>query len=318
MPEAVLVVTALAFAAVNGANDGSALLSLGQKIRSLPPYVFLLVLLVALVVVPVVLGTAVARTLTERLVTLEGPEGQQALAVAVVCAVLVVGVLSWRALPTSLTLALVGALAGAGLGGGLPVSWGAIGRVLLAGAAAPFVGGLIGYALSRGIGRVSVGTQRTRRVAQAHGLAFATQSVAYAANDGQKIFAVYLVASGGAGIGWGTTTLLAACFGVGVLFGLRRVSGTLTGSILAVRPANAVLAEFAAAGAVLGSAALAAPVSMTQSVAGALVGTGVSESYRRVRWRAAGRLGLAWVLTLPASLALAAIAALLLARGGTS
>ncbi|HVL99017.1 MAG TPA: inorganic phosphate transporter, partial [Egibacteraceae bacterium] len=61
-----------------------------------------------------------------------------------------------------------------------------------------------------------------------------------------------------------------------------------------------------------GSAAVGAPVSMTQSVAAALVGAGMSYGHRRVRWRAVGRLGLAWLLTLPASAALAAA----VARGG--
>jgi PiT family inorganic phosphate transporter len=40
-------------------------------------------------------------------------------------------------------------------------------------------------------------------------------------------------------------------------------------------------------------------------VAGALVGSGLSEGHRRIRWRLVLHIGAAWVVTLPAALLLA-------------
>ena len=100
-------------------------------------------------------------------------------------------------------------------------------------------------------------------------------------------------------------------FAVGVALGLPRVARGLGNGVLAVRPFHAVAAELAAASAVLGTAAIGIPVSMTQSVAGGLVGVGVSQGYRRVRWLEAARIGAAWLITLPASVLLAATIAYL-------
>jgi inorganic phosphate transporter, PiT family len=58
---------------------------------------------------------------------------------------------------------------------------------------------------------------------------------------------------------------------------------------------------------VLGTGAVGAPVSMTQAVAGGLVGAGGTRGWSRVRWRAAAQLGVAWVLTLPTAFGAAAL-----------
>lgn len=101
-------------------------------------------------------------------------------------------------------------------------------------------------------------------------------------------------------------------FGLGALLGLPRAAASLGSGIVPLRPLDTVTAEFAAAVAVLGSAALGFPVSMTQSVAGGLFGAGLGRGARRVRWRQAGRIGVAWLVTLPLSTGAAGAAALCL------
>lgn len=301
-----LLAAALVFAVVNGANDGSALVGAGLKVRhAITPLGLAALLGLALATVPLLLGTGVAATLAEGLVDFSGAQGLRALLVAVASAVFVVGVLSWRGLPTSLTLAIVGSIAGAGAGADLAVRWGVVAGVLVVGMLAPLVGAGVAFGLSRALrrfARAAAGASLERW----HLAAFALAAVAYAANDGQKIFAVWTVAVGGpVEFVWWETALLSLLFVAGMLGTLPRVSRKLSGQILSTRPAHAVVAQSAAAVAVLASAALTAPVSMTQSLAGGLVGTGMSESYRRVRWRVAMQLALAWVITLPASLAVA-------------
>jgi inorganic phosphate transporter, PiT family len=313
--EASLLTIAVAFAIVNGMNDGGALLAVGLGVRSLRPLSALTLLVAAVVVAPLVVGTQVAATLASRLVVFEGRAGQLALLVAVAATVAVVWGLSWRGLPTSLTLALVGAIAGVGAGSRLPVAWRTVGLVLLLAALAPLLALGIAWTLTRAAAVLPPRRPLRRWVPKWHSGAFAVLSLAYGANDGQKMLAVLALAAGttvgvSAPAGW-QLAVVGLGFGVGAVAGLSRVAGSLSGGLVAVRPPDSVLTELSSATVVLGTTAVGAPVSMTQAVSGAMIGTGVTRGAGRVRWRYAARIGLAWVLTLPAAFVLAATVALI-------
>jgi inorganic phosphate transporter, PiT family len=314
-----LLVAAVAFAVVNGVNDGGALLSVGLDVRTLRPLTALVWLSVAVAVTPLVIGTAVATTLTSRLVTLEGPDGQLALLVAVVVAVVVTWGLAARGLPTSLTLGVVGAIAGAGVGAGLGVSWSTVGAVLALGFAAPLIGLAVAWVLTQVVGAWPSPRPIDERTGRWHLVAFGAQCVAYGANDGQKMVAVIAVAAGTASsgdvpvVGW-QLAVVAVAFLVGAAIGLPRVARTLGGGVVAVRPHEAVASELASASVVLATGALGAPVSMTQAVSGGLIGAGGTRGWSRVRWAAVARLGAAWVVTLPAAFVVAAAATTALVR----
>src|SRR5680860_255807 len=307
---------AAAFAFATGANDGGTLLSIGLKIPGRPRLLAAGVSLTAFVVLgPLLFGTRVAETFTQSLVTSPAPGSRVALMLGIVAAVVVVAVLNSLGLPTSLTLASIGGILGGGLGYGLPISWPAATHVLLVGLAAPFVGALLGYLGQRASRLSPPSGSATRAVLRLHQMAFALLCLAYSVNDGQKMLAV-LALSGGttasAGFVSATSVLvIGPLFFLGAGFGVPRIAGPLNDGILAMRPNHAVAAQFSAGIAVLGSSAIGVPVSMTQALAGGLIGSGVSRGAHRVRWSAVGRIGLAWVFTLPASFGLAAAAAFL-------
>lgn len=305
-----LLAVAVTFAVVNGANDGGTLVATGLKIPTVGTASAMVLLCASVGLVPWLLGTRVATTLAGRLVPFEGPSGRLALVVAVLAAVGVVTLLARRGLPTSLTLAIIGGIAGAGWGSGLPVSWGTVGVVLLLGAAAPLAGASLAILLARLARAVPAVVRASVLVRHGHRVAFLLLSIAYGANDGQKILAVFAVAAGVTGTVPADPAYLAAgavLFGLGTLLGLRRYARTLTGGVLSLRPVHAVGAEAAASITVLASAALGAPVSMTQALSAALMGSGIAESYRKIRWGAAARIVAAWVLTLPAVFVAAAV-----------
>lgn len=313
MGNAVLLVLATVFAVVTGSNDGGALLSTGLKFPSLRMMPAVAILASSLAVVPLLVGAGVAATFAHKLAPLGGAHGSLGVAIAMVTAVGVVAVLSWRGLPTSLTLAVIGGVAGAGLGLGLPVNWQLGATVLAVSMAAPFVGGLAAHGLLR-LACWSRLRLTDRSLAATHRVAFAVQCFAYSANDGQKALAVFAVAGGAAGSvvpPLPVLALIALAFGVGVVLGLPKVSRSLGDRILPVDPFHAVSAELAAGGVVLATAFFGMPVSMTQSLAGGLVGAGLTHSYRRIRWRAALTIVLAWLCTLPTTVGLAAVAGLL-------
>jgi PiT family inorganic phosphate transporter len=308
---AMVVALAAVFAVINGANDGGAMLAAVLKVPGVRLVVSLATFTIALAIVPAVLGTGVADTLTSGLVEADAGTQRWLVAVGVVAATAVVAALTVASLPTSLTLAMVGGIVGAGIGRGLPVQTGMLGRVLLIGLAAPVVGGLLAVLVARLVSLV-LAVAGEDSLATLHRVATVVQAVAYAANDGQKMFAVVAVTS--VGVTGGTLAAVALLFALGAVLGVGAASQTLGGQILRAGPREEAAAQFAASAAVLASAALGAPVSMTQAVSGGLVGTGLLRGLRQVRWRVAAQLALAWIITLPSAAAGGAGAAWMIGR----
>jgi PiT family inorganic phosphate transporter len=302
-------VLALVFAAVAGMNDGASVLSMALRAPSVAPGLAVLAIVAAVVMAPFVVGTEVATTLAARLVDFGAETSSGPMLAALAAAVAVVAVLARRGLPTSVALALVGGVVGAGVGYGLPVEPRTIGLVLAVAAASPVVGGVFGWGLARLtvlMSEVSGHAPSPRRV---HLAGFGLLAFAYGANGGQKMLAVVTLGLGvreaTVAAHAGRSLLAGGAFAVGLLLGLRRVAGSLGTGVMVVRATHAANTEVAAATAVLASTALGAPVSLTQVTAAALVGSGVSER-RQIRWDHAGRIAAAWALTLPAALVLGA------------
>ncbi|MBW3609737.1 MAG: inorganic phosphate transporter, partial [Actinobacteria bacterium] len=210
-----------------------AIIDMSGPAAPLSPLAAIGLLLAALVLVPPLFGTAVATTVATSLVgTVEqdGSTPQLAFLVAVLTAVLVVAALARLGLPTSLTLALIGGITGAGLGLGLPVAWQAVGVVLLIGLAAPLVGGFVAWLLIRLLRHAPIGGHASR-LGWAHRTAFGAQCLAYAANDGQKALAILAVAAGTVGPPVAPRleqlSLIALFFGIGLLVGLPRIAATV-------------------------------------------------------------------------------------------
>lgn len=291
------------FALVNGINDGGTIMSLGLRTAISRPWLRLMGLVVVLSAAPIMLGAKVAVTLAERLVVFEGDVGQSAMLSAVIGTLGVVWLLTSKGWPTSLTLGLVGALAGAGLAAGLPVDWSTIGLVLLIAAAAPVVGVLGAMLLHRAIPPLLQVVPEIRHHLPSIG--HLLQCVAYGTNDGQKMLAVLALVAG-------TTTafseislwlwaMVVLAFACGTVLGIARIGPTIDGKILPARSEQVSLAQLSGAGAVLASAAVASPVSLTQGLSGGLVGAGLSVTPGRVRWASVGHIAFAWAVTLPAA-----------------
>ena len=100
---------------------------------------------------------------------------------------------------------------------------------------------------------------------------------------------------------------------LGTLFGGWRIVHTMGTRITKLRPVGGFCAETAGAIVILGASRLGIPVSTTHTIAGAIVGVGATNRLSAVRWGLAGRIVWAWVITIPASAIMAAIAYKLLA-----
>lgn len=318
LPAALLLVATI-FAVAAGANDGGSMLAGSLQVSAFAPRTAWLMIVGAVAVGPMLLGTGVAHTLARGLVPFSGPSTDAAFIVAVVTAMLVVFVLTRAGVSTSLTLAVVGGVTGAGIGYGMHVDATRVGEVVALGLVAPVAAAGLAFGVSRIVLPALHAQQIGRSLRRVHAVTFGTQCLAYSANGGQKVLALLVVATGRAASGRASLpradiAAIALPFGLGVLLGMRKVSAGLGRGVLAVRLRHTVAAEVSATVLALGSGLAGVPLTMSQSVAGALVGAGASEGVHRVRWSAATRFVSAWLLTVPVAVVVAALGAAALRR----
>jgi PiT family inorganic phosphate transporter len=108
--------------------------------------------------------------------------------------------------------------------------------------------------------------------------------------------------------------VLAAHFAIalGTALGGWRIVRTMGSRITKLRPFGGFCAETAGGITVLLATSLGVPVSTTHTITGAIVGVGTAQRVSAVRWGIAGRIVWAWILTIPMSAAIAALAYLVL------
>jgi PiT family inorganic phosphate transporter len=140
-------------------------------------------------------------------------------------------------------------------------------------------------------------------------------SLGHGGNDAQKtagIIWMLLIAAGYLGAGdpipiW----VVAACYvtiALGTAFGGWRIVRTMGQRITKLKPVGGFCAETGGAVTLFLATGLGIPVSTTHTITGAIVGVGSAQSTSAVRWGIAGTIVWAWVLTIPCSAFIAALA----------
>jgi inorganic phosphate transporter, PiT family len=143
----------------------------------------------------------------------------------------------------------------------------------------------------------------------------ALYSLGHGGNDAQKtagIIWLLLIAAG-----YSTTAdhvptwVVIACYvtiGFGTLFGGWRIVKTMGQRITKLKPVGGFCAETGGAITLFLATGLGIPVSTTHTITGSIVGVGAARNVSAVRWGVAGGIVWAWVLTIPCSAFVAAIA----------
>jgi len=99
----------------------------------------------------------------------------------------------------------------------------------------------------------------------------------------------------------------ALAMGMGTAMGGWKIVKTMGHKIFKLEPVHGFAAETAAAAVIMGASSMGAPISTTHTISTAVIGVGASKRFSAVRWGVAGNLVVAWVLTIPASGAMAAL-----------
>jgi PiT family inorganic phosphate transporter len=233
--------------------------------------------------------------------------------------------LTWaNGLPSSSSHALIGGLIGALLAavGTKGVHWwGFVHKVVLPALIAPAAAFLVAACVIVIIYRL-VGARRPGPMNRAFRggelLSGSALALAHGTNDAQKtmgVISVVLVAHGSLHphahhfeVPLWVILASAGTMGLGTWAGGWRIIRTLGTRIIKMDPAQGFSAQSSGAAVILVSSALGYPLSSTQVISGAVIGAGAGKSTRAVRWGVASEIGLAWLLTLPLTACLGALA----------
>src|SRR5471030_3399931 len=96
--------------------------------------------------------------------------------------------------------------------------------------------------------------------------------------------------------------------GLGTMFGGWRIVKTMGQRITKLKPVGGFCAETGGAITLFLATWLGVPVSTTHTITGAIVGVGAARRVSAARWNVASSIVYAWVITIPAAAAVAALA----------
>jgi inorganic phosphate transporter, PiT family len=230
--------------------------------------------------------------------------------------------------PILLVHALIGGFLGAGLAfGGLAViRWHGLIMPLVGIALAPTLCLAFGYLLMLSLLWICrhMHPGRVNRIFRRLQLgAAAIYSLAHGGNDAQKtigIIAALLVTEGylkpanpaaglaGSDIPYWIVLSAYVAITLGTLSGGWRIVRTMGSGITKLRPVDGFAAAMAGGVLINGFTHFGLPVSTTHSIAGSIMGVGATKRMSAVHWGVSARIVWAWVLTIPASAAMAALA----------
>jgi PiT family inorganic phosphate transporter len=229
-------------------------------------------------------------------------------------------IVTWlKGIPSSSSHALVGGLIGAGVAhaGISGIQWSGLNKTLIAIVLSP----MLGLILTMGImlatswlgGRASArGAERTFR--GLHLVSAGAYSLGHGLNDAQKtmgIITVLLYSTGYLHGGFHVPHWVAlSCYvaiGLGTLTGGWRIIETMGTRITKLNQHQGFSASAGGSVMLFAASYLGIPVSTTHTITGCVIGAGAARRASAVRWGIARNVMIAWIITIPASAAVAAL-----------
>ena len=229
-------------------------------------------------------------------------------------------VVTWlKGIPSSSSHALVGGLIGAGVAhaGLTGIQWTGLNKTLLAIVLSPTLGLILTMAIMlstswMGARATARGAERTFR--GLHLFSAGAYSLGHGLNDAQKtmgIITVLLYSTGYLNGDFAVPNWVAlSCYiamGIGTLTGGWRIIETMGTRITKLNQHQGFSASAGGSVMLFAASYLGIPVSTTHTIAGCVIGAGAARRASAVRWGLTGNIGVAWVITIPASAIVAAL-----------
>lgn len=311
-----IIVVGLVFDFTNGFHDSANAIAAPVVTKAVPPRVAALGAAI-LNVIGAFASLEVAKTIGSGIVD-SGAVTPETVLAGLVAAV-AWNMASWRfGLPTSSSFALIGGLMGAAVvqsGFGALNMSSFVDKVLIPAFSSPAIGFAIAALLVLAMMGPVTRWMTRRRQASRGVMIVASVFVAYShgANDAQKtmgIIGLALVAGGFYSeftVPFWVILLCALAMGLGTYVGGWRIVETLGKKIVRLDMQSGIAVQASTAGVLYTTATLGFPVSTTQVVTGAVLGSGSRDRWRLTNWGVMGRIILAWVITIPATMVVAGI-----------
>jgi PiT family inorganic phosphate transporter len=312
---------AVLFDYINGFHDTANAIATSVSTRALRPEHAILMSATANFV-GALTGTAVAKTISSGLATTPGGADGQTIVAAALIGAIIWNLITWRfGIPSSSSHALIGGLLGAvtaSVGTSAIIVDGVIGKVLLPLVLSPIAGVLGGFMLMvvlLNVFRRANPRRINERFRRLQVVSAAFMAFSHGSNDAQKTMGIMTLALIAAGVLPADSTiplwvivLAATAISFGTAAGGWRIIKTMGQRVVKLDPVHGFAAETTAATIILTASHFGMPVSTTHVISSAIIGVGSSDRLSAVRWGVAGNIVVAWILTLPASALMAAIA----------
>jgi PiT family inorganic phosphate transporter len=316
----IVVVTALAFDFTNGFHDTANAMATSIATGALRPRVA-----VGIAAVMNLLGAFLSIKVATTIAT--GIVDAKALTLTMVFAALI-GAIAWNlvtwalSLPSSSSHALVGGVVGAAIaaiGTGAVNGHTLVEKVIVPALLSPIIAGLVAiagtlfaYAM---VAKLREGeARRGYRLGQIGSASLV--SLAHGTNDAQKtmgIITLALIAHGDLDADHFTVPFwvkvsCGVAIAAGTYVGGWRIINTMGNRLTEIEAPQGFAAESSGASVILASSYFGYPLSTTQVVSGAVVGSGIGKRLASVQWGTAGQMASAWVLTIPGAAIIGAAA----------
>ncbi|KMY53133.1 inorganic phosphate transporter [Bacillus sp. FJAT-27231] len=314
-----IVICALSFDFINGFHDTANAIATSVSTKALKPR-HAIILAASMNFLGAMTFTGVAKTITKDIVDPFMLENGSTVILAALISAILWNLITWYyGIPSSSSHALIGSIAGAAIaaaGVGI-LNYSGFFKIIQALILSPiiaFVGGYIIYSIFKVVFKDNNLPKTNRRFRHFQVFTAALQSYTHGTNDAQKamgIITMALIANN-----YQSTTDIqlwvqfscAAAMGIGTSVGGWKIIKTVGGKIMKIRPVNGVAADLTSAAIIFGATFIHLPVSTTHVISSSILGVGASHRIRGVKWGTAQRMLITWVITLPISAAIAALA----------
>jgi inorganic phosphate transporter, PiT family len=313
-----VLVLAVVFDYINGFHDTANAIATSVATRALRPR-HAIVMAASFNFIGAFAGTAVAQTIGAGLVDEETTT--QAVIAAALLGAIAWNVFTWYlGLPSSSSHALIGGLLGATVVAAGPSALnpdGIVNKVLIPMVTSPAIGFLVAFALMVTLYWIFRNAPRhplNRVFRRLQVLSAGFMAFSHGSNDAQKTMGIITLALFSAGLIDSVTVptwvivVSATALSLGTAVGGWRIMHTMGHRVVKLEPVHGFAAETTAATVLFTTAHLGMPVSTTHVISSAIMGVGSARGVRGVRWGVARGILAAWIITLPAAGAAAALA----------
>ncbi len=309
-----IIVLAVFFDIANGWHDAANAIATVVSTKVLSPLAAVAVA-ACMNILGAFLSTAVAKTIGTGIVDPKAVTDMVIIS-ALLSAILWNIITILMGLPVSSSHALFGGIAGAAMahGGAGILNSGGIIKILTSLLVSPILGIIFGYLFMKLVlylfGHLAPGIVG-KYFGRLQIVSSSFMAFGHGSNDAQKAMGIITMALVSGGVihtvdvpKW-VILICAVAMGFGTLFGGWKIIKTLGVKMLKLEPIHGFAAETSSAAIIIASSHFGMPVSTTHVVSSAILGVGATKRLSAVRWGIAGKIVMAWVLTLPACIVMA-------------